>query len=599
MALRDLTVKFTLKTGAAGQRLRSLNAGVSRLTPVARVARAGVDRLSRAIENSGRSSAAAAVQQKRLTSQFQGGALGALQKYAGVLVGLYAGSRLISGITGFIDRLTDQGDQLDKMSRRAGLSVAALQSLEHAATLSGASLESSVKALQKLQVNMFEAAKGTAMQVETFKDAEIEWENADGSLRSVDDVLGSVADALNGTVDPARRLGLATRLMGKGGAQLLPMFEQGAAGLAELRAEYEKLGGGLSREAIQQAADYKDTLQRFSVAALSAKSNIAVFLLPALTSLVEFSTRVSTTFSRVLKDTHLLASGLIVLSAALAKLGIAAIISKFGGLRKAMVRLTAVAKLGAKAFLWMLILALILDDIITFLQGGDSALGAFIDNMFGAGTAAEVVKQISEWWDDVGESVMAVVRTVIEIGAQIAATVIVILGWLAALIGGNDEAAEKMERAFLRVTEGIGKAIDDVFEFLGLIALEAVEEVIAIWDDLGEAAGLVADSIADAFSDAWGSVVESANEAWSKVKGVISDITFGLVSADAAAPATAAPRRPPGAGGSVQQNTFNQTAQVTVGGGAANPGAVARAARSGTLQALGRDRRAILAGVSG
>src|SRR5690606_31384177 len=40
--------------------------------------------------------------------------------------------------------------------------------------------------------------------------------------------------------------------------------------------------------------------------------------------------------------------------------------------------------------------ALILDDIIVFLQGGDSAIGHFLDKLFGAGSGAKVLTFIEQ-----------------------------------------------------------------------------------------------------------------------------------------------------------------------------------------------------------
>jgi hypothetical protein len=48
-----------------------------------------------------------------------------------------------------------------------------------------------------------------------------------------------------------------------------------------------------------------------------------------------------------------------------------------------------------------LIWALILDDIVVFLQGGNSALGAFLDSILGAGTATDVLQFISDLWDSI------------------------------------------------------------------------------------------------------------------------------------------------------------------------------------------------------
>ena len=57
-------------------------------------------------------------------------------------------------------------------------------------------------------------------------------------------------------------------------------------------------------------------------------------------------------------------------------------------------------------------LVLIFDDLITFVEGGDSAIGRLIDSLFGVGTATQYVHELREEWEAVVGAVERAIKAV-------------------------------------------------------------------------------------------------------------------------------------------------------------------------------------------
>jgi hypothetical protein len=86
--------------------------------------------------------------------------------------------------------------------------------------------------------------------------------------------LLNIADAYNATEDPAKRATLLTAAFGRGGAELIPILEQGRAGIEAVFAEAEHVGQIFSQSELDDAEKYRlaiddlhDATQQFSLMA--------------------------------------------------------------------------------------------------------------------------------------------------------------------------------------------------------------------------------------------------------------------------------------------------------------------------------------------
>lgn len=181
----------------------------------------------------------------------------------------------------------DAGDQLSKLSQKTGITVEDLSALKLAGQLADVPIETLAKGVKTLSVNMASAAGGGQQAQNIFRTLGVSVQGTDGALRSVDDVLGDVADKFAGYEDGAGKAALAQEVFGKAGSDLIPVLNQGRQGLADVRKEAEQLGVVFDKQLAEDAERFNDALTRLGVAAQGAKISLLRDLLPTLDSTLE------------------------------------------------------------------------------------------------------------------------------------------------------------------------------------------------------------------------------------------------------------------------------------------------------------------------
>lgn len=180
-------------------------------------------------------------------------------------------------------------DQLNKASQRTGVAVEALSQYQYAAELSDVSNETLVGSLAKLVRNMDQAAQGTKEQAAAFDAIGVSVKNADGTLRSTQDVFDDIAVALSRLPDGATKTALAMQLFGRSGAQLIPLLNANADGFRAVREEADGLGVTFSGELAARAEELKDNLTRLDKAGSALGITLASSIVPGL---ADFTTEV-------------------------------------------------------------------------------------------------------------------------------------------------------------------------------------------------------------------------------------------------------------------------------------------------------------------
>jgi hypothetical protein len=310
--------------------------------------------------------------------------LSGVEKVAGAFMGWGVTQRVMA----FTDEMTNLGDELAMNADRLQTSATSLQELQHAATMTDVAHGALASGLDSLARRAQAAATGNSTLRRSFGDLGVELMDANGNLRSSSDLLTDIADGFSGVESPSERTALAMRLFGGAGNDLLPMLSRGSAGIAELRAEFRALGGGMSEEMVSAAGDLDDEMNRLDVTTLALKSRIAVVLLPAVREGVERFVRLSAAFLDLAGKSNLVQAAFVVLGGAALAAGI-----KFAlGFAGPIAIFAAVAI--AVAFIILLV-----DDLITMFDGGTSVIGGFLDELFGVGTSADVVNTLREAWE--------------------------------------------------------------------------------------------------------------------------------------------------------------------------------------------------------
>ena len=195
-------------------------------------------------------------------------------------IGLAAGAL---GIGFLIKRSMDATDELAKTARAIGLSVTELQRFQYAAELGGVESKALNKAMQKLAINISDVAGGTGEAKDAFERYGISAKNADGSTRSVSDVMGQAATALEGMTNKTDRASFVYDLFGARGAKVINMLQDGKAAMEAMKAEADRLGLVMSGALIQGVEDANDAILRLTSYLGNVFNRVVASLAPIIT----------------------------------------------------------------------------------------------------------------------------------------------------------------------------------------------------------------------------------------------------------------------------------------------------------------------------
>lgn len=197
-----------------------------------------------------------------------GTSLGMLQSKLGALGAVLS----VGGLMMFAKRTIDAADNLAKLSQKIGISVEDLSGLQHVANLSGVSLDDLAKGVK--QMSRYMADYGDRL-----KAAGITSTDAKGALIQL-------ADAFSRMKDGPVKTAIAMEVLGKAGADLIPLLNGGGAALRAMIEEGQRLNP-MTTEMSKQAEVYNDTMTRLTATLSGTGVVIANDLLPPLTRLAQ------------------------------------------------------------------------------------------------------------------------------------------------------------------------------------------------------------------------------------------------------------------------------------------------------------------------
>jgi len=181
------------------------------------------------------------------------------------LVGVALAGAAIAGVAAFANEMKnaiDRADALSKSAQKIGVTTESLSRLAYAADLSGVSIDQLQSALAKMVKYQAEAAQGNQEASQTFSAFGIAIKDSAGNLRNSEQILSDYAAVFKQLPDGAQKTALALRVFGKSGAELIPLLNGGADGLARMSEESDRFGNTISTKAGKQAEEFNDNLSR-------------------------------------------------------------------------------------------------------------------------------------------------------------------------------------------------------------------------------------------------------------------------------------------------------------------------------------------------
>lgn len=200
----------------------------------------------------------------------------------------FVGGAIVAALGAAVVQTVKYSDEIFKASQRSGIATETLSKLKFVAEQTETSFEELTTGLKFLAKNAFEASQGNKELLATFNDLGISIEDADGNLRSVDDILLQAADKFSTLNNETEKTALAIKLFGRSGASLIPVLNLGADGIERLSKRAEQLGLVLTGENAKAIDEFDDAMKEIKASVGGVALIIANTLLPALKNMVDF-----------------------------------------------------------------------------------------------------------------------------------------------------------------------------------------------------------------------------------------------------------------------------------------------------------------------
>jgi hypothetical protein len=225
-------------------------------------------RLNGIIAGGGANSARAAALLQTVT-QAQAGATRAATSMASIygkltpLMGAFGITLGVAGVVQFGRSVLDLVGSLGEAAEQLGVGTQSLQVYQYAAGQAGAKSAQLESGLANLTRTIGQASEGNAQAIDRFNQLGVGILDANGKLRSTDDVLQDVARSIAAIEDPTLQAAAASALFGdKIGQKLLPFLKDLAKGYGTMKEEALAAGVVVREDLIKSFDDFSDSVDR-------------------------------------------------------------------------------------------------------------------------------------------------------------------------------------------------------------------------------------------------------------------------------------------------------------------------------------------------
>lgn len=452
-----------------------------------------------------------------------------------------------------------QADAIGKMADSIGVDMEELQAWGEAAARAGGSAQGFQQSLQSMNRSLQLAAQGQGEAAKMFQTFGIKVTDATGKARDSFDVLRDLAGAMEG-MDKQKAMGFGQRLgLDRGTIMLL---QSGKVAVDDLIRRQKELGV-YTKEDAEITAKANDAIADLGQSMKAAAAIFMRAIVPAITWVTEHLTALVQDF-RKHKTFYLTALGAI---AAFLTAKMIPTLVKVGLLNA---RIWAPYAVVASIIAG---LALIFDDLWTYMNGGKSALEDYWKTL---GTGPELLEKFNKAWQAVKEKGGAVLEGLKNIAKGVFDFFLAHIDSFMLMFDGVWDMLDGLFNFdFKKIGKGLGEAftgamtlIDGVFESIfsgmekmsvwdavknGAVAVwdaikkiavgffeglpkEAQDKLVRLWTDIK--AAFHWDELKEAFAAIWNidwekiknAVIDTFNQAIAAIKKMFSDWIDGLIA---------------------------------------------------------------------
>ena len=211
---------------------------------------------------------------------------GAAKGVAGV--GL-AAAATATALAVLVDKSFQAVDAIGKTATQTGIATDTLQAFHLAARESGTTVEGANTALIKFARSVGDAQRGVKTQSDIFKDLNVNLKNADGSMRSFDEILGDTAKGITQLGDQTARATALANLFGRQGVILTGAINDlSESGMKNFIQRAKDLGIVLSEKVIRRTEEFNDAIGVIKMQIGSFVNNITTSFLPVFEDMQKF-----------------------------------------------------------------------------------------------------------------------------------------------------------------------------------------------------------------------------------------------------------------------------------------------------------------------
>lgn len=379
------------------------------------------------------------------------------------------------GVKNFVDANLDALDEIKQLSAVTGESADQIYNLGKVAEVNGSSAQAAQSSIEGLSRTIGEAAAGIGRGAKTFEQYGLSAKKANGDVKTSSEMLGEISDKMKAMGEQEQIAMLAK--LGIDGS-MIQTLRLGNDELKEQIALASALTLGVGNaENAETAAAFKDALTQVSQAFTAIGEYVSLRVAPSIQRLAERFTKWFTENNEFIKATlngfSKILSFLFELAAAIDNVveytvGWKTVLIALGGVLLWLSRRILLAFMSNPLTQWIAIFSvifLLFDDFITYLEGGETALGEFWKPFKSAllwvkSTWKDFVDNFSV--DPIGAT-LSLITDMLELPFKLG---LALVGGLWNLFTGEQLDLDVIETKFAQVTDWIKKPFQSAFDWV-------------------------------------------------------------------------------------------------------------------------------------
>lgn len=205
---------------------------------------------------------------------------GSVGKVGAALAEAFAVEKIVE----FVSRMAELGEQTERMARILGVSTTDVQQLGFMAKSTGGDAEGLALAMERLQVNLMKAQAGTGPAAQGLEALGLKAKDLIGL--PLPEQMDRIADKLSHFADGGNKTAIAMELLGRAGAQMIPLLDEGSAGMEHMRNKALDAGAIIAGPTVKALDEMQKDLVTVRAAATGLAASLVGAMAPAFDSVI-------------------------------------------------------------------------------------------------------------------------------------------------------------------------------------------------------------------------------------------------------------------------------------------------------------------------